>query len=116
MQTEKDSRRLIGAAWAILVAGIAAGVVIFLTAQPDAPNPLGYDPKNTKEYVREMELYGGQANIFAAEITDWFRGLWHGKELAFTVAALALIVAWVLWFFGTHPPPEEAEDGKRVQR
>lgn len=91
---------------AILVLGFAAAVVIYLTAQPPPANPLGYDPLDTKRYLHDLEVYGGKANVLAAEFRDWFDSLWHGKPLAFTVAALSVIAAFAFKFFATPLPPD----------
>jgi hypothetical protein len=96
---------------AILVLGFAAAVVIYLTAQPPPANPLGYDPLDTKRYLHDLEVYGGKANVIAAEFRDWFDSLWHGRRLAFTVAALALIAAFAFKFFATPLPPDPDATG-----
>jgi hypothetical protein len=104
---------------AILVLGFAAAVVIYLTAQPPPANPLGYDPLDTKRYLHDLEVYGGKANVIAAEFRDWFDSLWHGKRLAFTVAALSVIAAFAFKFFATPLPPAPnataAEQKKRSE-
>jgi len=91
---------------AILALGFAAAVVIYLTAQPPPGNALGYDPLDTKRYLHDLEVYGGKANVLAAQFTDWFAGLWQGKRLAFTVAVLAVFAAFAFKFFATPLPPE----------
>ena len=96
---------------AILVLGFAAAVVIYLTAQPPPANPLGYDPLDTKRYLHDLEVYGGKANVIAAEFRDWFDSLWHGRRLAFTVAALAMIAAFAFKFFATPLPPDPVAPG-----
>ena len=96
---------------AILVLGFAAAVVIYLTAQPPPANPLGYDPLDTKRYLHDLEVYGGKANVLAAEFRDWFDSLWHGKRLAFTVAALSVIAAFAFKFFATPLPPAPNASG-----
>ena len=46
---------------------------------------------------------------------EWFDGLWHGKQLAFTVAVLTVIAAGAFKFFATPLPPDpEATDRKRL--
>jgi hypothetical protein len=99
---------------AILVFGFVAAVVIYLTAQPPPTNPLGYDPLDTKKYLHDLELYGGKANVMAAEFRDWFDGLWHGKNLAFTVAALTVMAAFAFKFFATPLPP--AQNGTAAKK
>ena len=97
---------------AILVLGFAAALVIYLTAQPPPDNPLGYDPLDTKKYLHDLEVYGGKANVIAAQFRDWFDSLWHGKQLAFTVAVLTVIAAGAFKFFATPLPPDpDASDG-----
>ena len=90
---------------AILVLGFAAAVVIFLTAKPPPGNPLGYDPMDTKRYLHDLEVYGGKANVLAAQFRDWFDSLWHGRRLAFTVAVLTVMAAFAFKFFATPLPP-----------
>jgi len=77
----------------VLIAGLAAAIVIYASAVPPPDNPLGSEPEDSKQYLRQMELYGGKANLLAAEIRQWFDGLWHGRSLAFTVAVLAALLA-----------------------
>src|SRR6266496_127257 len=91
---------------AILVVGFAAAVVIYLTAHTPPGNPLGYDPLDTKKYLHDLEEFGGKANVLAAEFREWFESLWHGKRLAFTVAAITVISAWAFRFFATPLPPD----------
>ena len=93
---------------AVCVAGFTSAIVIYVRARPPAANPLGYDPNDTKSYLRQMEYYGGQANLLASDIREWFSGLWHGRHLAFTVAALTVVAAFLIWFFGR--PVEDAEN------
>ena len=81
----------------LLAAGLGSATVLYLTAAPEAGNPLGYEPADTKKYLRELELYGGKANVLAAELTRWLDGLWHGRPLAFTVGSLTVVLAFAFW-------------------
>jgi hypothetical protein len=92
----------------ILIMGFGSAIAIYLTAVPDPPNPLGYDPMETKTYLRDLEMYGGKATVLSVQIQEWFYSLWHGRPLAFTLAVLALLLAWLVWFFG---PYEYSDDG-----
>src|SRR6266567_720478 len=106
-----DEARARAGARAILVLGFAAAVVIYLTAQPPPGNPLGYDPMDTKAYLHDLEIYGGKANVLAAQFRDWFDSLWHGKQLAYTIAVITVIAAGTFKFFATRLPLEpEAPD------
>jgi hypothetical protein len=96
---------------AILLLGFAAAVVIYLSAQPPPENPLGYDPMTTKAYLHDLEVYGGKAGVLSAQFREWFDSLWHGKQLAFTVAVITAISAGLFKFFATPLPPDPEAPG-----
>ena len=75
--------------------GLGSTLAIYLTAGPVAEDPLGR--QDSRPYLRAMELYGGKANILAAELLDWFRSLWHGRRLAATVACVTVLSAAAVW-------------------
>ena len=83
----------------ILAAGLAVSAVIYVTAgtvQETALGP-GFD---SKEYLRELETYGGTANVLAAQFMQWFGGLWQGRQLAFTVAVITAVVSFFVFLAG----------------
>jgi hypothetical protein len=84
---------------AILVVGFGVAAAVYFAAGPEPENPLGYDPLETKRYVHDLELYGGKANVLAAEFRDWFVGLWYGRNLAFTIAGLSVLLVLAVRFF-----------------
>jgi hypothetical protein len=92
----------------ILLAGFAAALVIYLAAAYAPEDPSGYRPEDSKPYLRQMELYGGKANVFASELRQWFNGLWHGRALAYTVASLSLLLT--LAVFMAFTPLSRAAD------
>ncbi len=99
---------------ALLVAGLGSAAAIYLTAPPKAPNPLGYDPLDTKKYRRDLELYGGQVNVLSTEFMRWWEGLWQGRQLAATVAWLT-VGGTALFWFAASPPPIRRGDGKPLE-
>ncbi|MFI5165645.1 MAG: hypothetical protein ACHQQS_03415 [Thermoanaerobaculales bacterium] len=100
-------RRAYVIAATIVLAGLISAIVIYLRASsaPDALMELS--PETSKKYLRDLELYGGTANVLAVEFMTWFDGLWHGKSLAYTVAAIAIVVALGYLFFAVVLPPYE---------
>ena len=106
-------RRRIAAA--ILAAGLLLSIAIYWTAAPPPGNPLGYDPEDTKQYLRQMQTYGGNANVLASEIRLWFDSLWHGRRLGFTVAFLTLLSAAVYWLY-TRPPLDDGDGPDPIAR
>jgi hypothetical protein len=97
--------------YVIFSVGILISVVIYLTAGPPMQNPLGYEPLDTKKYLRELELYGGKSNIMATEFREWFVGLWQGKNLSYTIACITVIISIILWFIGSR---KESEPDKKL--
>jgi hypothetical protein len=105
---------------AILLAGLISAVVVYLRAGNDAQALLELSPETSKKYLRDLELYGGTANVLAVELQTWFDGLWHGRALAFTVATLSTIVSLGYVFFTVVLPhdsnptaPETKDPGAR---
>ena len=92
---------------AVLAAGLVAAAVIRLTATPPPPDPLGDQAATSKKYLREMERFGGKANVVASEYREWFDGLWQGKRLAGTVAVLSVLLAAILFVALTPLPPAD---------
>jgi hypothetical protein len=90
-------RRLRFVAAAILVVGFASAIWIYLAAAPPPDGGLSYDPMQSKKYLHDLELYGGKANVLAAQITQWYDSLWHGTRLAYTVACATVVLAVVFW-------------------
>lgn len=95
MATRRSRHRFILAA--ILVIGFVSAIGIYVRAVSAEANPLG-DPEDSKQYLREMQVYGGTANVLASELREWLDGLWHGKTLAFTVAVLTAVSAGAFRF------------------
>jgi hypothetical protein len=93
----------------LLALGLGSALTIYFTAGPTPADPLGYDPMDTKKYLRELELYGGQANVLSVEFRQWFSGLWHGRSLAVTVAVLTVLLAFTFWFVASNQMVDEAD-------
>jgi hypothetical protein len=92
-------------AMAILSAGLGSALVIYLTAKPAPANPLGYEAGDSKQYLRQMEVYGGKANVIGSEFRQWFESLWHGRRLAVTVVCLTLVLLLFFLVASTPLPP-----------
>jgi hypothetical protein len=86
----------------VLAIGLGSSIIIYLTTAPPQLNSLGYDPLNTKKYLRQLEVYGGEMNVLATEFMQWFDGLWQGRSLAFTIGIISAFVAFLFWFIGIH--------------
>jgi hypothetical protein len=89
----------------ILTAGFGSALLIYATATLTPANPLGYEPESSKQYLRDMELYGGKANLLASELRQWFDSLWQGRRLAITVVFLTLVLLLLYLVASTPLPP-----------
>lgn len=98
----------------ILLVGLVSAMLIYRTAENNVSGVIGYEeeggsvypimPGETKKYLRDMELYGGKANVIADELRRGFVGLWHGKSLAFTVACISILISFGVFYAATHLP------------
>jgi len=81
-----------------LIVGLASAIWIYLNAASSDRDALGDTPEESKQYLRAMELYGGKANVLAAQLRQWLDSLWHGTRLAYTVACATVLLAGAFWF------------------
>ena len=95
-------RHALMAAVMILVVGFTTALWIYLSAAPP-PDLSEIGLNESKPYQRQVELYGGKANVLAIEAMDWLRSLAHGRRLAITVACVTVIVAAGFWLFADVP-------------
>jgi hypothetical protein len=94
----------------ILAVGFVAAVVIYLTAAAAPDELLELSADTSKKYLRDLQLYGGTANVLAVELMTWFKGLWHGRSLAFTVAVITVAVCLGYLFLAVRLPADRRED------
>ena len=87
----------------LLAAGLGAAATIYLTAAPETFDPLVGNPLHSKKHLHELRLMGGHANVALAEFQAWFVSLWHGQQLATTVAVLTLLAVPAFRFVAHHP-------------
>ena len=109
---------LIGAI--ILLFGLTSATWIYVTNEDAPANILGYEivggqaylvaPENSKVYIHDLKLMGGNSAVLADELSRWFVSLWHGKSLALTVACLTIFISLGFFFFARTSPPESDSD------
>jgi hypothetical protein len=87
----------------LLLIGFGSALVIDLAAMAAPLDPQVDELLSTKKNLREMQSIGGNANVVAHELREWFMGLWRGPKLAGTVAVLTVGVTLVFRFVATDP-------------
>ena len=95
--TSSQLKRCYFATAGILASGLIASLVIYLLAKDDPYNPFA-EYEGSKKFAYELERIGGKSAVVANELNTWFAGLWHGRQLAFTVACITVIVAFGYYF------------------
>lgn len=100
---------------AILLAGLGSSALIYETSRNHPKTVQAYEegggsvypvsPEDSKQYLRDLQLYGGTANVLADELRRWFAGLWHGKSLAFTIACITILVSSGIFYAASHLQP-----------
>lgn len=102
-------------AGAILAVGLGTSAVIYLRASETTALPMEFSPTTSKQYRHDLEVFGGTANVLAAQFMDWFAGLWQGSNLASTVAVISVVVCLGYLFFALvvprRPEAEPPESG-----
>ena len=108
----------------ILLAGLVGATIIYVRATDDMSDAVsnqsvggyGYaiSPHDSKQYLSDLENYGGTVAVLADDFNWWFAGLWHGKRLAYTLTVLvigaALVCYLITHFLFKHPSQCQTED------
>jgi hypothetical protein len=104
----------------VLLVGLSGAILIYRTAESSSSAILGYEeqggsaypimPEDSKKYLRDLELYGGKANVLMDELRRGFVGLWHGKSLAFTIACITIFVSFGVFYAASHLPSRPKSD------
>ncbi len=98
----------------VLLLGLGSSVWIYQTTVNDSKGVLGYEegggsiypvaPDDSKMFIRDLELYGGKANVFAYQLRRWFAGLWRGKSLAVIVGCSTILISFGFFYAANHLP------------
>ena len=104
----------------ILLVGLGSAILIYWKGENNSYAVLGYEeqggsvypimPEDSKKYLRDLELYGGKANVLMDELRRGFAGLWHGKSLALTVACITILISFGVFYAGNHLPSNLKSD------
>jgi hypothetical protein len=117
-EIKKRQKWLYRACIIIMMAGLSSAIMIYRAAMAEV-NESGYEviggfiypsAENSKKYVHDLQLYGGNAAMLADEFRHWFFGLWYGKTLAFTVACITIVISFALYFIATNLPLVHSDD------
>ncbi len=75
------------------------GAALIYVFAADTATRVEIEFANPRANEFQIERLGGKATVYAVRFNEWLGSLWHGRQLAFTVAvtsiAIALICFWV---------------------
>jgi hypothetical protein len=99
---------------AILLTGVVSAVLVFWSSLDESADDAGSQvlggfiypnaTENSKRYVHDLQLYGGQAAVLSDEFMRWFSGLWQGRSLAYTIVCIAAFVSFVVFVVARNTP------------
>jgi len=75
-----------------LVVGLVAAALIYAFVDDTGPDAAA-EIASGRVYEYNIERIGGKSAVYAARFNQWLGSLWHGRTLAYTVAAIAIAVA-----------------------
>ncbi len=94
---------------AILVVGLVSAALIYVFSE-DAGNRTAIEFANPRAYEFQIERIGGMAAVYAVRSNEWFISLWQGRQLAYTVAVLSIVIALAcFWVAGRLVDESEAK-------
>lgn len=85
----------------ILITGWSAACAIYLKAGSQAENPFD-EFENSKRFQNSVERMGGKTAVIANDLSKWFSDLWHGEQLAFTLAIVTIVLAFSYYFIASN--------------
>jgi len=99
------SQLLYRAGQLILLIGLAAALIIYAIAPAADLTPTPDDQR----YIDQVERIGGKLQLAMIQFERWFAGLWHGSNLAFTLAALSIVAALVCFWLSVRFECDEVQ-------
>ena len=90
------ARRFYLAGYAVLACGLLAAALVYAYAPVGASYQLPYSRQD--DY--QVERVGGRVAVLVLHFNRWFQGLWHGRQLAWTLAAVSLAIALLCLLVG----------------
>ena len=104
----------------IMLVGLGSAMLIYRAAENDPKGVLRYEeeggsvypimPGESKKYLRDMELYGGKANVIADEVRRWVVGYGTGNLLHTSWPALRLLHPMGFFYAASHLPSRQDSD------
>jgi len=109
--------RIFYAGVVILVAGLIGAALIYWLTADSAVKKTEIEFANPRAYEYQIERLGGKVTVYVVRFNEWFTGLWQGRQLAFTVAVLAVVIALICFWLSKRMAealPSDRDPGDEV--
>lgn len=83
---------------AILLVGLGGAALLYVFAADNGGAEPTDEIASDKIHQSFIKGVGGRAAVHAVRLDQWLAGLFHGRALAYTVAALAVAIALVCFW------------------
>ena len=93
-------RQLYLAAIIIFVAGLFAGLFVYLKANVEPVDMTIYQIEHSKKYLRSLQVYAGEMAVVEDEFCRWFKSIWHGRSLAYTIVCITVLLSGMFYLAG----------------
>ena len=108
--------RIFNAGIVILIAGLIAAALIYAFSAEDTGPSAAARIASSRGYEFQIERIGGKAAVYAARFNQWLGSLWQGRQLAYTVGVLSIVIAlgcfWGASLVSARSPNDRNEGGK----
>jgi len=101
--------RIFYAGVSVLVAGLTGAALIYVFSADAKTTAIEF--ANPRAYEFQIERLGGMAAVYAVRFNEWFISLWQGRQLAFTVAVLAIVIALACFWLANRMAATLDDDG-----
>ena len=108
----------------IMISGLGSAAYIYQKAVNEPADTLSdrmeggslyqIQPEDSKKYQRDMEAISGKAGLSVADFQRKMAALWHGKSLAYLVAAISILISFAFHFAANHLPEQRQPSGRRA--
>lgn len=93
------------------MSGMGSALFLYLSAGEPPDSGLIEEFQNSKVFRRGLEVYGGKMSVLGSRLSDWFTGLWQGKQLGITIGCISVAVSLLLLVIARLVPGDGALSG-----
>jgi hypothetical protein len=110
----------------LLLTGLGSSIFIYVTADNEENSAPSYEVvggqvypgmhEQSKKYIHDLEVYGGKAAVLADQFNRWFYSLWHGQNLAFTIAGLTVFLCMIVFIVARNTTSESSGSPRKENK